>query len=156
MKTERHKKSSKKARLTAARLAAVQAVYQARQLDKKPVDLIDEYISYRLGEPVEGEEMVLPDGVLFSAILENVSKQEAVLLEAITAALTHSAPKRNHPESLLEAILLCGGAELLFNIDTDSPIIISDYLDVTHAFYDQNEAKLVNAILDRLSRVLRD
>jgi N utilization substance protein B len=58
-------------------------------------------------------------------------------------------------EPLLQYILLSASYELMAHSDIDSPIIIADYLDVTHAFFDGGEAKLVNGILDRVKSAFR-
>jgi len=60
------------------------------------------------------------------------------------------------PEKLLQSILLCGIYEIMAHSDVDAPIIINDYVDVAHAFYDGGESKLVNAVLDRATKNLRD
>ncbi|MEM6781895.1 MAG: transcription antitermination factor NusB, partial [Pseudomonadota bacterium] len=57
-------------------------------------------------------------------------------------------------EPLLYSILLCGVFEIKNRYDVDIPIIISDYLHVSHAFFEGNEAKLVNAVLDKLAKSL--
>ena len=143
-------KSSKKARLTAARLCAVQAVYQALQLKVSPATLLEEYIQHRAGMNVDGEEMVRPDGVLFTDILQGVTERWADLQQLITPRL-----KSATVEPLLTAILVCAAYELLAHPETDAPIIISDYLHVTHSFFEGSESKLVNGVLDALAKELR-
>lgn len=158
-------KGSKKARATAARLSAVQAVYQSIVREQGTKELVKEYVSFRLGKPIEGEEPVIPDSSLFSSILNNIEDHRVELENMIRNALSDGREKNdlieeavsiNKPEPLLFAILLCGAGELFAHQDIDAPIIISDYLDITHAFYDQGENKLVNAVLDRLQKALRD
>jgi N utilization substance protein B len=58
-------------------------------------------------------------------------------------------------EPLLTAILVCGTYELLAHPEIDAPIIISDYLHVTHGFFEGSESKLVNGILDALAKEVR-
>lgn len=143
-------KSSKKARSTAARLLAVQAVYQALQLKVPPASLMDEYLQHRAGMTVDDVEMVQPDGVLFTGIIKGATERWGDLQQMITPRLNARAL-----EPLLTAILVCGTYELLAYPETDAPIIISDYLHVTHGFFEGSEAKLVNGVLDALARELR-
>lgn len=140
---------SRKARNTAARLAAVQALYQMRGNDQTASSVVREYIDFRLGEKIEGEAMVSPDKELFSALVTGVDNRRADLESMIEAAAGRKV------EALLNCILLCGAYELLAHSEIDAPLIISDYLHVTDAFYDQSEKKLVNAILDKLANNLR-
>jgi N utilization substance protein B len=144
-------KGTKKARASAARLAAVQAVYQ-RKLNDKPVsETIEEFINHHSNEKVDGEEMIKPDRDLFSKITKGVAEQETELNNLILKTLeTRGADKKIEP--LLMAIILCGTYEIKDNFEIDPPIIISDYLNVTHAFYDQGEHGLVNAVLDNVSK----
>lgn len=144
-------KSSRKARLTAARLFAVQAVYQSLQLKVPPVSLLDEYLQHRVGMDLhEGDEMVVPDGTLFTDILKGVTDRWDDVMQLIAPRLTNTAM-----EPLLTAILVCGTYELLAQGETDTPIIIADYLHVTHGFFAGSESKLVNGVLDALAKELR-
>ena len=143
-------KSSRKARSTAARLCAVQAVYQALQLKVAPDTLLEEYIQHRVGMELDGSEMVQPDGVLFTNLLKGVTVRWNDLQQLITPRL-----KSATVEPLITAILVCGAYELLTHHDIDAPIIISDYLHVTHGFFEGFESKLVNGVLDALAKELR-
>lgn len=148
-------KGSIKARKTAARLFAVQAVYQAIQNKVAPSSLHDEFISYRIGMDLEGgtdhDQMVAPDQPLFRSIIAGVTERWGDLQQIITPRL-----KASHElEPLLTAILVCGAYELMAHHDIDAPIIISDYLNITSSFFEFSEPKLVNAVLDALSKELR-
>lgn len=145
---------SKIARASAARLAAVQAVYQVLSNNQSAESVISEYRLHRLGKPVDGEEFVTPDGVLFEMVVRGVYDRMNALEDMIAAALQKSN-KTKPAEPLLMSILLCGSYELLDNQSVDAPVILSDYLNVTHAFYEQGESRLVNAILDSVKSVIR-
>lgn len=67
-----------------------------------------------------------------------------------------SPPPEKKMEPLLKSILLCGICELLEHQDIDSPIIINDYLNVTHAFYEQQQVNFVNGVLGKVASILRD
>ncbi len=152
---------SKIARLSAARLAAVQAIYQMKANGQNARNVIGEFKTHQLGKPVEGHNMVLPDGTLFTLVVEGVESRESDLKGMVDAALQagqNDAKPRNSDisiEPLLWSILMCGAYELLANHEADAPVIISDYIDVTHAFYEGGESRLVNGVLDRLSQSLR-
>ena len=149
-------KPSAKARVLAARMLAVQALYQ-NQHNQKPVGaLVDEYIAHRTGMEIEGEAMVEPDGALMKKIIDGVHERHEELEGLITAQM--KKPEEGsvrETEPLLKAILLAATYELLAHQDIDSPVIINDYLNVTHGFYDKMEAGLVNGVLDPIARQLR-
>ncbi len=151
---ENKPQGSKIARASAARLAAVQAVYQVLSNNQSAESVISEYRLHRLGKPVDGQEFVTPDGVLFEMVVRGVYDRMNALEDMIVAALQKSN-KTKPSEPLLMAILLCGAFELLDNQDVDAPVILSDYLNVTHAVYEQGESRLVNAILDSVKSVIR-
>ena len=154
-KTSRKKpQGSKIARATAARLAAVQAVYQMLANNQSAQSVISEYRLHRLGQAVDGVEMVTPDGVLFLKVVEGVYDRLNTREEMLGAAFQKSN-KTRPSEPLLMAVLLCGAYELLMNTEVDAPVILSDYLNVTHAFYETGESKLVNALLDAIKKAVR-
>lgn len=146
-------KGSKKAQSSAARLFAVQAVYQSIQNQQSADILVDEYLKHNVDMDLEdGDVMVRPDGALFRRILEGVGQRREDL-ENLVKSNTKDPAKSIEP--LLLSILLCGAAEILAHHDIDAPIIISDYVDVTHAFYEGSESKLVNGVLDAISKEIR-
>ncbi len=148
--------SSQNTRNSAARLAAVQALYQIKA-NAEPVALvIEEYRQHRLGKALDDVETVQPDSLLFERILKGVSQHAETVHEMLAAALTKDGQQKAVPaEPLLNSILSCGAYELMSHQDIDAPILIDDYLNITHAFYDQGEHKLVNAVLDRVKGMTR-
>jgi transcription antitermination protein NusB len=142
-------KSSKSARLGAARLAAVQAVYQMMANQQKADSVIEDFRTRRFGKPVDGQAMIAPDEDMFAAIVMGV-EDEGKELEKIIVKPEQQIPA----EPLLRAILLCGTWELALT-KTDTPLIIAEYLNVTHAFFDKGESKLINGVLDRIAREVR-
>lgn len=149
-------KGSLKARKTAARLFAVQAVYQAIQNKEPPSKLHDEFITHRIGMDLEDggphhAQMIPPDQPLFRNILAGVTDRWGDLQQIIQPRLKLT----NNVEPLLTSILVCGAYELMAHHDIDAPIIISDYMNITSSFFESSEPKLVNAVLDALSKELR-
>lgn len=145
------KEGSQKARNSAARLLAVQAVYQMHKNDQNAEDVIREFLEHRAGMEVDGENMVPPDKEHFSTVVRGVEEHIKQLQEMV--ALNRG--KEGQIEPLLQAVFLCGGFELMALQAIDYPVIISDYLHVAHAFYDEGEAKLVNALLDSIRKTVR-
>lgn len=144
---------SAKARLSAARLLAVQAVYQMLSDKNQSVDtVVKEYLDHRLDMEVDGDQMVTADVDHFPAVVRGVTEHQEQLVEMV--ALNRG--KEEMSETLLQAIFLCGAFELMVIQSIEAPIIISDYIHVTHAFYDENEEKLVNAVLDSIRKTVRN
>ncbi len=150
------RKPSATAKRNAARLMAVQAVYQMEVNHKDAPFVVDEYLFLRSGMEVEGESMVEPDGALFKDIVLGVADRKADLSEIVNA--NRAGKERAVPtiEPLLNAVLLCGVYELMAKQDTDFPVIISSYVDVAKAFFGGNEPSLVNGVLDSARKVIRE
>lgn len=146
-------KGSKKARASAARLAAVQSIYAIDVGDLSASHVIDDVLVRRQGQMLEDEEMVTPDGVLYKKIVNGVQQQRENLLEITEPSCPRL--KAGSFEPLLAAIILAGCFELLAHEDIDAPIIINEYINVTHAFYAGQEAKMVNGVLDAIGKLLR-
>ena len=152
------KTGSQKARNSAARLLAVQAVYQMHKNDQSAEAVIKEYLEHRVGVDPDGDEMVSPNEDHFALVVRGVEEHVAQLGDMIRQN-RGKAPEEemsSKKEPLLQAIFLCAAFELMVLQSIDAPLIIADYLHVTHAFYDKGEAKLVNALLDSLAKTVRD
>lgn len=150
------RKPSVKARILSARLSAVQALYQAMQNDQPIKDAANEFMEDRLEMEIDGEKLVAPDSVALKAILYGVDERFSDLEAVVNGHFQQGKEDANKKiEPLLKAIFLCGTYELITRQDIDAPIIINDYLNVTHAFYEQGEASLVNGVLDSISKIVR-
>ena len=143
------------AKKKAARLMAVQAIYQMAVNHKDAPFVVDEYLFLRTNMDVEGETMVEPDGVLFTKIVNGVSARHADLRGIINANKPLREGQSEVDEPLLMAVLLCGAYELLAHHDIDAPIVISSYMDVAKAFFSGKEPQLINAVLDSVKKVTR-
>lgn len=149
------KKPSRVARQTAARLAAVQALYQQEVSGGTAVSLIDQFAAHRFGEEIEGVEYVTPDPNLFASIVRGVDERRSDLDMMLSNALADDWPLARL-QNVLRAILRAGAWEILANEQVDAPIIITDYVQMADAFFTEKEPAMTNAILDRLRRELRD
>lgn len=139
---------------SAARLAAVQALYQ-REMEKIPVPkLLHEFHHHRLGATIEGVEYADAEVDFFDDLVSGVAARESELDEAIAARLTAdwSIDRLDRP---MRQILRAGAYELAARIDVPTGSVISEYVDVTKAFYGQKEGGFVNGILDSVAKDLR-
>ena len=146
-------KPSGKARAIAARLAAVQALYQSWQNEQSIASVRREYLEHRLEMDIDGEKLVQFDGALFKNIMTGLEKRKDGLHDIISA--NYKKPL-SEIEPLLRSIMFCGACELLVNSGTDAPIIINDYLNVAHGFYSPSEVSLVNGVLDSVAKIIRE
>ncbi|HTJ64532.1 MAG TPA: transcription antitermination factor NusB [Alphaproteobacteria bacterium] len=153
-KTPPKPRSSAKARRTAARLAAVQVLYQAEQAGKSAPEALAEFIEFRIGHEVDGDTFVAADVTLLSAIVRGADAERAhldtLLADAIRAPL-----ERDRLELLLRVILTAGAWELVRNLETPAAIVIAEYVGVASGFYGGTEPGLINGVLDRLARTAR-
>ena len=138
---------------TAARLNAVQAVYQMDMTGILPETVVDEFIKYRLPVMDENSSLGLPDKELFCDLALGTAKELETIDSLITDVLMDGWSSERL-ESTLHAILRVGSYELKNRSSTPLPVIISEYVDVTRAFYDGKAVGLVNGVLDAIS--LRD
>lgn len=143
---------SAKAKQLASRLQAVQALYQSTQNKQSLRMVLEEYLQHRSSMEIEGESLVPPDGALLKRILLGLEDRRAEI-EAIVSANLNKQEGDRALEPLLWAILMCGCFEILIK-SADIPIIINDYLNVTHSFYGRGEVALVNAVLDNIGKLL--
>lgn len=141
---------------TAARLAAVQALYQIEVSGASPANVVMEILRHRLGQEgeAEGETFGAADDRLFADLVEGASARRGELDRHIVASLTPDWPLERL-EIILRAILRAGAYELLAHPEVPARVTISEYIDIAHAFFAGKEPGLVNAVLDRLGRVLR-
>ncbi|MGE5506436.1 MAG: transcription antitermination factor NusB [Actinomycetota bacterium] len=140
------------ARRSAARLAAVQTLYQMDMTGVAVEEALTDCRA-RASEEPRGR-MAEPDTSLLGQIVRGVGAERALLDEMIGHALTGDWTVERL-EAVLRAILRCGAWELKARAQTPARVAISEYVDVCHAFYAGPEPGLVNAVLDRIAHVLR-
>ena len=143
-----------------ARLVAVQVLYQASFGEEKTPDILRnalEDVRSVLNDDEGEDEIVItgrPDADLLADIVYGVEKNNETLEEMLLGALD-SRFTFKRMEALLRMLLMSGAYELHHHADIDAPIIISDYVDIARSFFNAKEPGLVNAVLDRLAKVLR-
>lgn len=147
------RKSSGGARRSAARLAAVQALYQIDHSGASPDIVVEEFLRFRLGDSFDTENDVAPQKAVFTEIVRGTSGRISAIDETISTALSNKWTF-DRLEFILRAVLRAGIYELEA-ARTPARVVISEYVDVAHAFYDGQEPGMVNGILDRVARRVR-
>ncbi|MBA5776869.1 transcription antitermination factor NusB [Stappia sp. F7233] len=138
----------------AARLAAVQALYQMEVGGSQLADVLGEFEAFRLGKEVDGDQYREADAAWFRDLVAGVVAEQRSIDPKIHTALTEDWPLKRI-DTTLRAILRAGSFELLRRKDVPARVVINEYIDVTKAFYEGDEPRLVNGVLDRLAHTLR-
>jgi|APSaa5957512535_1039671.scaffolds.fasta_scaffold150401_2 transcription antitermination protein NusB len=138
-------------RRSAARLAAVQALYQMDIAGGEANSVVGEFTQYRLGEDVEGVAIVEADRELFGDIVLGVSAHRADIDDRLRSVLTGNWTF-DKLELLVREILRAATYELMHRGDIDPPLTISEYVDLAAAFFSEKEPDFVNSILDQIAR----
>jgi len=139
---------------SAARLAAVQALYQ-HDMEGTPVArLLKEFHDHRLGATIEDAEYHDAERDFFDDIVMGVESRRADIDRLIAARLADgwTLERLDRP---MRAILRAGAYELLARADVPVGSVINEYLDVAHAFYDKRESGFVNGLLDAIAKETR-
>ncbi|MEM7568653.1 MAG: transcription antitermination factor NusB [Pseudomonadota bacterium] len=147
-------KASPSGSRAAARLAAVQALFQLARSDDKPETVITQFRDFRFGTEFDGIPFPQADDVFFSDIVKAVYA-DAPRYDAAIAERLASNWRLERIDPLVLQILRAGAYELMDRADIPKPVVITQYVDVAHAFYDGQEPKFVNGLLDRLGNDLR-
>lgn len=135
----------------AARLAAVQALYQMDVAGVGILEVVTEYETYRLGQEVDGAQYLEADAQWFRGIVAGVVEGQKSIDPIIHSALIEDWPL-SRLDSTLRATLRAGTWELLFKRDVPVAVVVSEYVDIAKAFFDGDEPKMVNAVLDRIAK----
>ncbi len=138
----------------AARLGAVQALYQMDVVGSGLADVLAEFESHWLGGTIEGQTYNEADAGLFREIVSGVLKDQFGIDRAIDAALNQGWPLKRI-EALLRAVLRAGQWEILNHPKTPAKVVIKEYVDVAGAFFDAEECGMVNGVLNALARDAR-
>lgn len=139
-----------------ARLYAVQAVYQMIVNKQTAADVVDDTLVFRVGMDADMTDVERPAVDLFRDIVAGVERTRSDISTVIGNHLKENDFNgMQERDPLLFATLLCGGFELMSHLDIDPGIIINDYLDVTHSYYQGNESSIINGVLDKLKVLYR-
>jgi transcription antitermination protein NusB len=136
----------------AARLAAVQAIYQMELTGNDAESVAQEFCDHRFGEIEHGADE--PDEAFFSDLVSGVPHHQVEIDRAIAEGLSENW-KLQRIDSILRAILRAGIYELVVRKDVPVKVVIDEYLDIAHAFFGGDEPAFVNALLDRVAHKKR-
>ena len=144
----------KASRRGAARLAAVQALYQMDIAGTGVNDILAQFERHWIGQEVEGEKYLPAEAAFFRDIVGGVVREQRVLDPLIDKVLAGGWPLKRI-EAILRAVMRAGAYELGHRSDVPARVVISEYVDVANAFVDKDETGMVNAVLDQIARQLR-
>jgi N utilization substance protein B len=144
---------------TVARVAAVQALFQAEQSGASPESVIDEFVRHRLpgGSAAGGfEDGSAPDAhvPLFTRIVRGAAQQGATIDGWLAEGLPQDWPLARI-DPVLRALLRAAAAEFAMPDGPPARVVINEYLDVAHGFFTGEEPRMANGMLDHLARLLR-
>ena len=138
----------------AARLAAVQALYQHDMEATAIPVLLHEFHSHRLGATIEDAEYAEPEVDFFDDVVKGTSARLSEIDTAIAGKLAKGW-NLARLDKAMRAILRAGTYELLARADVPTGAVITEYVDVAHAFFDKRESGFVNGLLDAIAKDVR-
>jgi N utilization substance protein B len=141
-------------RRSAARLAAVQAIYQMEIAAKGINEVFAEFESHWIGREIEGDQYKPAERAFFRLLVQGVLDHQRVLDPMIDDVLSDGWPLKRI-EAVMRATLRVGTYELVHQPDVPIKVVISEYVDIARAFLEKDETNMVNAVLDRLGRNAR-
>jgi transcription antitermination protein NusB len=134
----------------AARLAAVQAIYQMELTGNDADSVAQEFCEHRFSG-ADADRFGEPDAEFFSDLVRGVPHYQVEIDRAIASGLSERW-KLQRIDSILRAILRAGIYELVARSDVPAKVVIDEYLNIAHAFFAGEEPSFVNALLDRVAR----
>lgn len=138
----------------AARLAAVQALYQMELSSHGADAVVREFLRHRFSDQVDDNLIANADLALFGQIVRGVTDERDELDDMVAAVLSadHGVDRL---ETVLKVVLRAGAYELSNCLDVPVRVTISEYVDIADAYFGSKETGLANAVLDRIARALR-
>lgn len=136
---------------SAARLAAVQALYQMEMEETPLTQLLHEFHQHRIGETIDGATLADAEVDFFDDVVSGANARREEIDGLISERLAEGW-KLERLDRPMRAILRAGTYELIARKDVPVGTAISEYLDVAHAFYDKKEVAFVNGLLDQIAK----
>ena len=139
---------------SAARLAAVQALYQL-EMEATPLpQLLHEFHQHRLGATIEDATYAEAEIAFFDDLVTGTDARREEIDQLVAGRLAEgwSLARLDKP---MKAILRAGAYELIARPDVPTATVISEYIDVAHAFFDKRETGFVNGLLDAIAKTAR-
>ena len=138
----------------ASRLAAVQALYEMDLAGVSSEAVVESFRGDHWWTGGDEDELIEPDPTLFAELVRGVTARRDEIDTIVRSGLSEDWPF-SRLEDVLKAILRAGVFELLARTNVPPRVVISEYVNVTHAFFLEREPGMANAVLDRVARVLR-
>jgi transcription antitermination protein NusB len=135
----------------AARLAAVQALYQMDVGRQTLEDTLAQFNAHHLGREIEGEQYLPADADFFRQIVTGVIKSQLDIDPTVDNALAKGWPV-DRIDATLRAILRAATFELLRRRDIPAKVVITEYVDIAKAFFEDDAPGMVNGVLDTIAR----
>ena len=139
---------------SAARLAAVQALYQLEMEGSAVAPLLHQFHEHRLGATIEGATYAEAEQGFFDDVVKGVDARRAEI-DALVAGKLAKGWSLERLDRPMRAILRAGTYELIARPDVPVASVITEYVDVAHAFYDKKESGFVNGLLDAVAKAAR-
>jgi N utilization substance protein B len=146
--------TSKSKSRAAARLAAVQALYQNQMENTPQAQLLDEFHRHRLGAQIDDDQYADAEVAFFDDVVMGVLARRDEIDDLIADKLATGWSLPRIDRTMLQ-ILRAGAWELMARPDVPTATAINEYLDVAHAFFDSRETKFVNGVLDAIAKQVR-
>jgi N utilization substance protein B len=153
MNPPRHARSEPLAR-SRARLATVQALYQMELAGTDLAEVIDDFTTHRLGPDAEDEAIAGADADHFTRVLNGVVERQREIDPMLDGQLA-AGWRLARIDAIVRAILRAATFELMALPDVPARVAITEYLGVAGAFFDGDEPRVINGVLDALARKLR-
>lgn len=138
----------------AARLAAVQALYQHEMENTPQAQLLDEFHRHRLGAQIDDDQYADAEVAFFDDVVVGVLARRDEIDALLASKLAQGWVIARLDRTMLQ-ILRAGTWELMARADVPTGTVINEYLDVAHAFFDARETKFVNGVLDAVAKQVR-
>jgi len=146
--------NSKSKSRAAARLAAVQALYQNQMEQTPQAQLLDEFHRHRLGAEIDDDQYAEAEVAFFDDVVKGVLARRDEIDALLSSKLAEGWALARIDRTMLQ-ILRAGAWELMARPDVPTATAINEYLDVAHAFFDARETKFVNGVLDSVAKQVR-
>ena len=138
-----------------ARLQAVQILYRIEMTEEPPESALPDFLASASAGEVEGEALSQTDVSLLKEIVHGVFHRAEKDIDPILSAVLPADWPLERLESVMRAILRAAGFEMLAKGEVPARVVINEYVDLTHAFFEGKEPGFVNGVLDKIARTLR-
>jgi N utilization substance protein B len=138
-----------------ARLAAVQALYQIEIARIEPDAVVLEFLQHRVSEEIDGQVLGELDQALFAELVRESHARIGELDDMLSAVVDENWSVERL-DTLMRVLLRAGLYELAYKLEVPARAIIAEYVALAHDFFFGKEPAMVNGMLDRLARSLRE